>query len=66
MAENINNIEIEQSKSGSYNQLQERLNITNEMGPCDKCSSSIKNRLVYSCEHKLCFNCILKCNQEEV
>ena len=60
MSEPINNLEIEQSKTGSYNQLQERLHLNNEIAPCDKCLSNNNNLLVYSCTHKLCFNCIFK------
>ena len=56
----FDNVEKEQINRGSYYQFQERLNINNENAPCDKCSQNNNNLIIYSCSHKLCFNCIFK------
>ena len=48
-----------ESSGGSYHQVKERVNISENM-PRIKCSSVNKNLIEFSCSHKVCFNCIFK------
>jgi WD40 repeat protein len=59
MTESVNNPEKEGSNIGLAYELRERLTIKENL-PCDKCSINSKNVIIYSCSHKLCFNCIFK------
>ena len=59
MTESSNNPEKEGSNIGLAYELRERLTVKENL-PCDKCSINSKNVIIYSCSHKLCFNCIFK------
>ena len=59
MTESVNNPEKEGSNIGLAYELRERLTVKENL-PCDKCSINSKNVIIYSCSHKLCFNCIFK------
>ena len=47
------------SKADLSKQFKERL-IVDEKIPCTKCTLKQKKLVLYSCSHKLCFNCIFK------
>ena len=49
--------EIEGSNYGLAYEYRDKLAIV-ENSPCDKCSLNQKNLILYSCSHKICFNCI--------
>ena len=51
--------EIEGSNYGLAFEYRDKLTIV-ENSPCDKCSLNQKNLILYSCSHKICFNCIFK------
>ena len=61
MSEDLNKKEKEKedAKNILSKEFKERLN-KNVNVPCDKCTITQKDVIVYSCSHRLCFNCIFK------